>query len=242
MQHPNTNSVILLPNFTMNIHLLVHQTSQTYPNKLHVSIPSSFDTTKFSISWNWSLVHTEYSTLILHRLCRKHTETQEGRYSVLVSSLLSLSGVGWVDLWLSQEVRLDDGSQSGGEVNLPPPFEETYVPPLPFFFLRPPIDFVSGKRSSPCRKYDPRRPRALPWQLAESYKWLMAMGCDRWGWYTGCHAEVARSSSRRNKVSIKGAFFCKILWPVRWKIGNYASLQGSERSMLLRLTDELLAF
>lgn len=133
MQHPNTNSIILLPNFTMNIHLLVHQTSQTFPSKIHVSIPSSFDTMKFSISWNWSLVHTEYSTLILDRLCRKHTETQEGRYSVLVSSLLSFSGVGWVDLWLSQEVRLDDGSQSGGEVNLPPPFEETYVPPLPFF-------------------------------------------------------------------------------------------------------------
>lgn len=91
MQHPNTNSIILLPNFTKNIHLLVHQTSQTFPSKIHVSIPSSFDTMKFSISWNWSLVHTEYSTLILDRLCRKHTETQEGRYSVLVSSLLSFS-------------------------------------------------------------------------------------------------------------------------------------------------------
>lgn len=118
MQHPNTNSIILLLNFTMNIHLLVHQTSQTFPSKIHVSIPSSFDTMKFSISW-------------------KHTEAQEGRYSVLVSSLLSFSGVGWVDLWLSQEVRLDDGSQSGGEVNLPPPFEETYVPPLPFFSFDP---------------------------------------------------------------------------------------------------------
>lgn len=137
MQHPNTNSIILLLNFTMNVHLLVHQTSQTFPSKIHISIPSSFDTMKFSISWNWSLVHTEYSTLILDRLYRKHTETQEGRYSVLVSSLLSFSGVGWVDLWLSQEVRLDDGSQSGGEVNLPPPFEETYVPPLPFFSFHP---------------------------------------------------------------------------------------------------------
>ena len=44
--------------------------------------------------------------------------------------------------------------------------------------------------------------------------------------------EAARSSSRRNKASIKGAFFCKILWPVRRKTGSFLPPSSRfERSM-----------
>lgn len=127
-------------------------------------------------------------------------------------------GVGWVDLWLSQEVRLGDG----GEVNLPSPwFEETTSFPLLFFFSieSPAIDFVSRKRSTPCRKRDPQgHVPSLTTARGIAGEWVMGMEAIN-GDDTRTVAETARSNSRWNKVSIKSAFFFTILWPVRWKIG-----------------------
>lgn len=127
-------------------------------------------------------------------------------------------GVGWVDLWLSQEVRLDDG----GEVNLPSPwFEETTSFPLLFFSIESPaIDFVSRKRSTLCRKRDPQGHVPPRHDSSRNRRRVMGMGAIN-GDDTRTVAETARSNSRWNKVSIKSPFFSTILWPVRWKIGVF---------------------